>query len=177
MPITLRIQNDTGRIENANSYIDEVWFQEYAAESGYDVEGTFDDEDDQKVHLVRAFRYLNTRFNYKGEMTAYDQSSAFPRYNLTDRNGYLISGVPLAVKQAQAEYAWLSKTLDGGLNPTPTRDASGARVTQVSERVGPISESKSFASGGAYEMPEYPVPDGILRAAGFIVTGGTIIRG
>jgi len=176
MPVTLRPQDDSGSVANSNTYIDEVWMTEYLEEAGYDV-SEFADDDDKKVHLVRAFRYMNTRFGYKGEPESRDMSSAFPRYDLTDRNGNLVMGIALPVKQAQAEYAWLSKTLPDGLNPNPTRDASGARVTQISERVGPISESKSFAAGGSYDKPEYPVPDSILRAAGFIMTGGQIVRG
>lgn len=176
MAIELRIQDDSGSVANANTYIDVEWFTSYIEEAGYEA-SEFDDEEDIKKHLVRAKRYMDTRHSYKGEPESRDMSSAFPRYDLTDRNGNLVMGIALPVKQAQAEYAWLSKTLPDGLNPNPTRDASGARVTQISERVGPISESKSFAAGGSYDKPEYPVPDSILRAAGFIMTGGQIVRG
>lgn len=188
MAINLRVQNDTGNVENANSYIDVEWFLEYCEETGYDVATEFAavvaegepaaiDENLIKQHLVRGKNYMDTAHSYKGEPYSRDGSSAFPRLDLTDRNENLVYGIALPMKKAQAEYAWLSKTLPGGLNPTPTRDASGALVTQISERVGPISESKSFARGGSYSKPEYPVADSILKAAGYIVTGGTIIRG
>ena len=188
MAITLRIQNDNGNTENANTYIDVEWFSEYCEESGYDIASEFAavvaegqpaaiDEELIKVHLVRAKKHMDIAHTYKGEAASNDGSSAFPRHDLTDRAGYLVTGIALPMKQAQAEFAWLSKTLPEGLNPNPTRDASGALVTQISERVGPISESKSFAMGGSYVKPTYPVPDGILKAAGYVMTGGTIIRG
>lgn len=188
MAITLRIQNDNGNTENANTYIDVEWFTEYCEESGYDIASEFAavvaegqpaaiDEELIKVHLIRAKKHMDIAHTYKGEAASNDGSSAFPRIDLTDRAGYLVTGIALPMKQAQAEFAWLSKTLPEGLNPTPSRDASGALVTQISERVGPISESKSFAMGGSYAKPVYPVPDGILKAAGYVMTGGTIIRG
>lgn len=189
MAITLRIQNDSGTIADANSYIDVDWFLSYCEENGYDAAAEFGkpdtsvppvmviDEEVVKVHLIRGKNYMDTAMNYKGEPSARDGSSAFPRYDLTDRAGSIVSGIALPMKKAQAEYAWLSKTLPEGLNPTPSRDASGARITQISERVGPISESKSFANGGSYSKPEYPVADGILKAAGYAMSGGQIIRG
>ncbi len=188
MAITLRIQNDSGTVENANSYIDEQWFKDYCEESGYDIAAEFGavvaegepaalDDELVKVHLVRAKKHMDIAHTYKGEAASRDGSSAFPRIDLTDRSGYLVTGIALPMQNAQAEFAWLSKTLPDGLNPTPTRDASGAQVTQISERVGPISESRSFAMGGSYIKPTYPVPDGILKAAGYVMTGGQIIRG
>ncbi len=189
MAITLRIQDNNGNTENANTYIDVEWFTEYCEENGYDIMAEFGEPDQSdppviavneetiKVHLVRAKKHMDIAHTYKGEAASNDGSSAFPRIDLTDRAGYLVTGIALPMKQAQAEFAWLSKTLPEGLNPNPTRDASGALVTQISERVGPISESKSFAMGGSYVKPTYPVPDGILKAAGYVMTGGQIIRG
>jgi hypothetical protein len=175
MAITLRVQDDNGTVLNANSYTDEQFFKDYFEEQG-DEEAVTAEDETIKAALVRAKRFMDSRWNFKGEMVVSDASSAFPRYDLTDAAGNIVLGVPLQAKWAQCEYARL--TLDGTpLNPTPTRDASGARVVQTSERVGPISESKTFASGGVYEPPEWPVPDSILKKAGFVMMGGTLVRG
>lgn len=175
MAITLRIQDDNGTVQDANAYIDVDYFRSYHEENGNDVSG-FDDET-VKVGIIRGKNYIDSGAGntYKGEPVASDGGSAFPRYNLTDRAGNIVLGMSLPMKKANAEYALIG--CSGPIAPTPEQDASGARVVQSSERVGPISESKTFANGGDYQRPEYPVADAILRAAGYVMMGGSIIRG
>lgn len=175
MAIELRIQNDQGAILDANAYIDVDYFRAYHEENGNAVTELTDD--DVMIGIIRGKNYIDSGAGnvYKGEEQSRDGSSAFPRYNLTNRSGDLVTGISLPLKKANAEYALIGAY--GPIAPTPERDISGARVVQMSERVGPISESKTFASGGAYSRPEYPVADAILRAAGYVMMGGQIIRG
>ena len=175
MAITLRIQNDNGSVEDANAYIDEDYFTAYHEERGNDISDL--DPEMIKLGIVRGKDYIDSGSGnvYKGEEQSRDGSSAFPRYNLTNRSGDIVLGISLPVKKANAEYALIGAR--GPIAPTPAQDASGARVVQSSERVGPISESKTYANGGDYQRPEYPVADAILRAAGYVMMGGTIIRG
>lgn len=174
MSITLRVQDDNGNVANANSYCDENYFIAYFEEAGI----TLPDDSVEAIKgaLVRGKRYIDSRFRYRGEMASQDRSSAFPRYDLVDSSGNLVMGVPREVKNAQCEYGFI--TLAGTeLNPIPVRDPSGRAIIQQSESVGPISESKTFASGASYLPPEYPPADSILKSAGYVVTGGAIIRG
>lgn len=185
MPITLRVQNDQGGVLDANAYIDVQYFRDYHAENGNVIlgpDGTEVEEGEAgdeiiKVGIIRGKNYIDSGAGnaYKGEEASRDGSSAFPRYNLTNRSGDLVTGISLPLKKANAEYGLIGCA--GHIAPTPAQDASGARVVQMSERVGPISESKTFADGGAYARPEYPVADAILRAAGYVMMGGQIIRG
>lgn len=177
MAITLRIQNDTGTVEDANAYIDVDYFKAYHEERGQTFAEDGTDDEKIKLGIIRGKDYIDSGSgeNYKGEPTSRDGSSAFPRLNLTNRAGDTVWGIPLPLKKANAEYGLIG--MNGPIAPTPAMDASGARVVQMSEKVGPLSESKTFAQGGAWQRPEYPVADAILRAAGYIITGGTIIRG
>ena len=173
MPITLRPQDNFGSVLNANTYALEQEFVDYHEERGRDLTqwGT----EDFKAALVRAFDYENNSFRYGGQRVRVDQVSAFPRYDLTDIDDNDVYGITYPVKQAQMEYAY-EGLVNGDLNPTPTRDGSGARVIQRSESVGPISESYTFASGAVWSLPQYPKADSILKSRGYVVSGAQIIR-
>lgn len=167
------VQDDNGSVEDANSYQSVADFKAYHDARGND----YSDFDDAAIStaLVRATDYLDNTFNFIGTRGSTDQSTKWPRDNAYDRDGYLVLGIPKAVKKATNEYGLIAAKQE--INPNPTRDETGQRVIQMSETVGPISESKTFASGAAFSMPVYPVADSMLKSAGLVVAGSQIIRG
>lgn len=170
--MTLRVQNDDGNVESANAYIDAAFFTSYHGDRGR----TFTAEAVSiEAAIVRATDYLDQRFNYIGHRGQNDQTTEWPRSGAKDRDRSLVSGVPLAVKNATAEYARLA--LEQELNPNPERDPSGAAVLGKSETVGPISESVRFAKAGGFELPKYPVADRMLITRGYVLRNNQIRRG
>lgn len=167
------VQNENGTVEGANTYGTATYFREYHAARGR----TFDQTDEQiDAAGVIATDYMDSRWSYIGVRIADGQNTEWPRWDAYDRDDRIVNGIPEPVKQAWAEYTAIQLT-EGTLEPTPDRDASGARVVQRSERVGPISESVTLAAGGRYVRPIHPIPDGILKRRGLVAAGGQIIRG
>lgn len=175
MAITLLLQNESGTVDGANTYIDEAYFADYSEQRGRDLSDY--DAEVIKAALVEARDFMDNRWDYVGEQSQRDQDTEFPRDNAYDKNDYVITGIPKSVKKAQAEYAYIRLLQGTPLNPTPTRDATGARVIQYAESVGPISESKTYASGATVQPPEYPSADSILERTGLIAETNRIIRG
>lgn len=166
------VQNDAGGVNDANSYVDVAFFRAYHADRGNDVTIYLDPAVQQA--LIRATDYLDHRFTFVGERLNVLQRTRWPRVGALDKDDNLRAGVPYEVKEATCEYGFLSLT--AALNPEPTRDATGQTVASKSESVGPISESVSYAAGGAFELPRHPVADQRLSAAGLVVGGRSFGR-
>lgn len=172
-------QNDAGTVVGANSYGDLAFLTGYWDERGYAYpkaaagppEVTQEQADDKiSAAGVIATDYMDGRWTYVGERISDDQTTEFPRRDAP------LSGIPLAVKQAWAEYTLIVAN-GGSLEGTPERDATGARVISKFEKVGSIAQSVEFASGGAYVRPQWPAADSILKKRGLVQTGGRIFRG
>lgn len=172
---TLLVQDDNGLVEDANTYIDRGYFTSYCDRQGYDVSGYEDDDIDAAIAEARL--YMDYRWNWIGERQQNEQDTEFPRDNAFDKDDYLITGIPKKLKKIQCEYTYVRLVQGSPLNPTPDRDSTGARVIQISESVGPISEAKTFASGAAIELPVYPVPDNMVVRSGLVAQSNRVIRG
>lgn len=173
--MTLTVQDDVGQVADANGYCTVEFFKSYHDSRGNLYAGFTDPQIGQAI--VRGTDYVDRRFQYKGwrrnDRTV--QTTEWPRNDVRDPEGRVITGVPREVKQATAEYAF--RALSGDLLPDPTRDASGRTVKSKSEKVGPIDESVVYVEGSAFEMPRYPLADAILRRAGYVVVNNSIVRG
>lgn len=165
------VQDDNGSVAGANAYIDVAFLDAYHLDRGNTVTGTTTEKEQA---IVRATDYMDHRFRWVGERQSIDQRTGWPRIGAEDRDDDHRSGIPEEVKEACAEYALIS--LSATLNPTPTRDDTGRSMQSKSEKVGPISESVSFVSGGSFSMPKYPVADNKLRGAGLVVSGRIMRR-
>lgn len=167
--MALRTQTKDGTVEDANSYADVDFFKAYHGDAGVSLSSYTDPMIEGA--LVRACRYLDTRFPYRGRRTGEEaQETAFPR----DGNE-----IPKAVLKAQAEYAL--KALTSGLYVDYVPDESGREVLSISEAVdGAVSEAKTFAPGlnPSFQMPRFPLADRILQLAGLVASSnGRVIRG
>ena len=163
------LQDDSGSVDNANAYIDADYFKTYHNDRGNSFSsGT---GDIQKA-IIKATDYLDHRFRYVGDRVRTAQRTSWPRLGAEDVNGQCRSGIPVEVKEAAAEYAFIA--LSQALNPAPDRDDTGRLVKSKREHVGPIEEETEYFSG-ALSLPEYPVADQRLKASGLVVRG-TILR-
>jgi len=171
--MALTIQTDNGNVEDANAYVDAAYVIAHHADRGLDLSAT--PTVDLETAIVRATDYLDQRFTFVGVPLYTDQSTGWPRSNAKDCNGWLVQGIPLAVKKATAEYANIALSVE--LNPTPERDDTGQSVAAKSESVGPISESVRYAAASAFQMPKYPKADRLLVVKGLVVSNRQIRRG
>lgn len=115
-----------------------------------------------------------SRFLGRPEFLNTPQSLSFPRLNLTDRYGRIVSGLPDKLKQATAEYAL--RALSGSLLPDPTVDASGFAIQSKTEKIGPIEETTVFqtAASSPVLLKPYPTADRLL--SDFVTTSGKNYR-
>ena len=86
------------------------------------------------------------------------QRLSFPRTSLYDRDGTLIQGVPLLLKQAAAEYSVRAK--GAILLPDPTVDGSGRAVKR--QKIGPIETEYVDGSAIVNLIKPYPAADRLL---------------
>jgi hypothetical protein len=161
---------------NANAYITVAFFRDYHLERGRDF-SNLTNYPDAKVQacIINATQYLDLRFEYVGYRVQADQTTEWPRSSAFNNRGDLLTGIPLAVQRATAEYAYRALTAD--LLADPTRDASGQAIKSKSETVGPISERVEYVDYLGYELPEYPLADRLLIVPGLTVDGGSSNRG
>lgn len=171
--MSLIVQDDTGFVAGANSYLTVKQFRDYWLGRGI----TFEQEDDELVPaLILATDYMDTRFNFLGrKCQGREQTTVWPRLGVRDKSGYIVDGIPTEVLKAQAEYA--RRAITAALVADPSRDETGAAIQSKSVAVeGAVSESITYASGAAYSMPTYPAADRLLTMSGFVTTGTDIMR-
>lgn len=159
----------------------------------------------KQVCLIRATDYINKRFGrkFRGIRQTQEQTMEWPRLSAYDDSGWRLKDVPLALRQACAEYA-LRALLNGELSPDPSLpvpgqsfddditapegSASGGALTVVREKVGPIEEERRYEKGelttapksnvvSAWNIPEYPAADMLLEPLLMSVSSKTLARG
>lgn len=131
--MALMVEDGTG-LEEAEAYVSLADHKTYWAKRGVTLSDTYSDEQ-LEVGLRKGFQYINShKWRYKGCTLTGPQAGEFPRENLTDWNGRVVTGVPRQVKEANNELALKSQTEDIFADLE-----RGGRV--ASESVGPISVS------------------------------------
>ncbi|WVW77400.1 head-tail adaptor [Stenotrophomonas phage vB_SmaS_Bhz59] len=172
--MALIVQTNDGNAAGANAYITLAFFTAYHADRGNAIPGTPTDAQKEQA-IIRATDYLDQRFIFVGRrLLGRDQTTEWPRMDAWDLDRNLVTGIPLEVQEACAEYALRALTAE--LNPDPSRDASGAAIQSQSQQVGPIAQSVTFVSGAVFTMPKYPAADAKLRRTGLVRSGGTVLR-
>lgn len=116
--------------------------------------------------IIAATRYMEQRFRgrYKGTIqfppttspVFAGQGLSFPRLCLYDVNGYLITGVPVRVAQACAEY--MKRAITADLMPDPTL---AGNLTSKTVKAGPIETSFTLNPGNIIIKP-YPTADALI---------------
>lgn len=178
------VEDGTG-VSNANSFTSVAYYRAYWTDRGKDVSAQTDDQ--IQGFLIRATDYIEKKFGaqYQGSRATLTQALGLPRDGIY-LDGILLSdeAVPMLAQNATVEYAYRA-SLYAELAPDPpvpfdrespsgdTVSGTGP-VTQRSERVGPISESTSFADPTVasvnWKMASYPAAD--LLIAPLLKGGG-----
>lgn len=165
------VQDDQGTVDGANSYASEAFFVAYHSDRGNTYTAT---SEEIEQALVKATDYLDQRFTFIGEKPNQSQTTEWPRLDAEDRNDNLRFGVPEEIKESTAEYALIALTSE--LNPSPTRDESGALVSSKTDRVGPLEETRAYANAASLSLPRYPKADQKLISVGLVVVGRILRR-
>lgn len=102
------------------------------------------------------------------------QPLEFPRFNISDKAGRTIVGIPTGLKQASSEYA--VRAVAELLYRDPIVDDTGRDVVEKRERVGPIEEQTRYAEGSGLTalLKPYPAADRLLLE--YVVPGGGVFR-
>lgn len=102
------------------------------------------------------------------------QYTQWPRQGVTDYSGDQVFGVPQVIKDACAEAA--IRELNGTLlqpDYDPDLVGNGGIVSQISEGIGPLHESRTFDTKlGIGFFPDIPQIRRMLSKAGILATGG-----
>ncbi|ALQ51917.1 DnaT-like ssDNA-binding protein [Nitrosomonas ureae] len=111
---------------------------------------------------------IRWRGNLKGRLQFPDtQALLFPRINIYDEEGRLLSGTPKELRIATCEYALIS--LSQILMPNPIVDSSGRILIEESEGTGPLTETKKYQAGYLLARP-YPKADSLMSV--FVKSSG-----
>lgn len=153
--------------DGANAYITAAFMRDYHSERGRDLSNTTTYPDSRlEAAIVAATQYLDVRFEFVGYRSDADQTTEWPRSAAYNGRGDRQVGIPRAVKQATAEYAY--RALSATLLADPDRDGSGQAIKSKSETVGPISERLEYAVYTGFTMPIYPLADRLLTSQGLV---------
>lgn len=165
--MTIKVQNENGTIEGANSYVDAAAVRAFWLDRGVDLSAKTDDE--LSVAAVRAADYLDAKYSWTGYQLYRLQGTQWPRGGVTS----FLRGLPPALVSAACMLT--QRALTKPLMPDPAFDASGQRVESKLTEVGPIkTQVKYVAPTGVKSMtPEYPEVTLMLQAAGLIASGNS----
>ena len=152
--MTAIIVEDGSIVTGANSYITVSGVGVYALDYGYTTWATTT-ATIQTQSLFRGMRYIEG-INFKGFKSTEDQSLAFPRTELYDKDGYLIEddSIPLAIIHALCEATILSlPTSDVILQPATNQesyrtklDIAGAIKEEWDTKGRPIRDRSTIIS-------------------------------
>lgn len=162
--MTFVVEDGTGTVATANSYISTAYFGTYWLDRGVDV-GTFSVTLQQNA-LVRAADYIDLVWgeHFRGFKLLSTQPLEFPRQCLFEPDGFCtpVTGIPERLKRAAAEYGYRSLTGNGELMPDPVTDETGLQVEATYEKVGPIEERKTFLGSSIKRIQPYPKADMLI---------------
>ena len=171
MAITLTVENGTGR-GDANALIALNDFKSYCDDQGLSYAGFADDA--LNGAIVRSSAFLTNAFVWQGsKINGREQTMAFPRNGLVDRDGWSVPNneVPREIKAACCEVALYEATNPGAMNPSVVL-ADKVR----SEQVGSIRvEYASLFNNATDSRPTLTVVSDLVAA--FVATGGSALVG
>ena len=168
------VEDGTG-LSTANAYVATAFCDTYHSDRGHNGWSGLTAEKQKAV--VRATDYIDKRFGrrFRGYRTSSDQALEWPRYDAWDNDQHTLSGtyddVPRQLQKAVAEYALRALVLITGTDADLAPDDAGTTgdVVEESVKVGPITESKKYASAQSRssqsslvsdsKIPEYPAAD------------------
>lgn len=131
---------------SANSYTSVSSASSYLADMGNATAFNSADEADQEAALIRATRYIESRYidRWPGSIASDTQALSWPRSGAVDREGRRLSStaIPGAIVAAVSELAVIALT-DANLFVNASRTDGGVRREKV--KVGPIEQEIEYA--------------------------------
>lgn len=101
------------------------------------------------------------------------QHLEFPRTRIYDRSGNHVTGIPLNLKKAIAEYA--SRAISITLMPDPVVDDSGQDLARIYDKVGPIESDVRYVFGSRKDLfKRFPEADKLLSP--YLMNSGQVFR-
>ena len=104
--ITLTVEDGTG-VAGANVYSSLEDADTYQAERGRSTWAALS-EANRSICLILGTDFVDKYFKWRGSRKYRSQELSFPRLNLIDVDGYPVEGIPLALKKACYEAAFLN---------------------------------------------------------------------
>lgn len=155
-------------VAGANAYMTVDQYRTHHTDRGRAalVTDTGQGDDAVQAAIVQATDYVDKRFGrrFRGDRRTSTQELEWPRTDAWTDDGYTMDDIPKALLRAVAEYAWLQILLSEDLAPLP--DGTSGVVNEVTQKVGPITDSKKYAerpmvsSGNLVQsVKEYPQAD------------------
>jgi hypothetical protein len=155
-------------VTGANAYITVAQYRTHHTDRGRAAADSDTGQGDTAVQaaIIQATDYVDKRFGrrFRGDRRTSSQELEWPRTDAWSDDGYTLGDIPKALVKGVAEYAWLQILLATDLAPLP--DGTSGVVEQVTQKVGPITDSKKYAerpmvsSGNLVQsVKEYPQAD------------------
>lgn len=162
--MTIVVEDGTG-LADAQSYVSIAYVDTYAAQRN-NANWTGDNAKKEGA-VIAATQFLDATFKFNGSLSSTAQALSFPRTDIYDKEGRLLSGVPERVKQACAELAMVA--IVQSLITSPET----AAVKRERSKVGDIEKEVEFAitSGSSSDASPAPMVDRLL--SDLINTGST----
>lgn len=174
MPLV--VEDGTGKA-NADSYVERSLVSDYwtARADGAFAAAASDDLRDAAIR--RATQFIDAQWGdrFKGTRLVEGQALEWPRYGVTTREGWAVSGVPTQIVQATAELAKLA--LAGPLAGSGAQAPAPSKSSLESLTAGSVSMSFATALKPALEVDhadKFYLVGRILRP---LLNGGAVNRG
>jgi hypothetical protein len=150
----LVVEDGTG-LPDSNAYIDVSFVDTYLMGDRLAQFSALSGEE-QEAAIIEASRAVDTLFEWKGSRMSLEQGLAWPRLNV-EFDGFPVTGIPKAVKQAAAEIVFLLVSGDELFT-------TGADKVVTSERVDTLAVTYATArESGAAAATRFSVLNGLLR--------------
>lgn len=182
--MALIVQDDTGQVADANSYIDVAFFTSYHDDRGNDTSG-LDQTTQIEPALVLATdyvdsKYLNDFIGSKIITGAIRQTTQWPRLDAVDKDGFDVSEmIPDVLKQVIAEYAINAINTSGGVSSLTdvSLDGRDRGIRRIKEKVDVIETDTEFHNFGKTSLTkDYPKPDMMIQTLLKFGSSGQILR-
>ena len=177
--MVLTVQNNDGDEAGADTYIGIMEATDILTNLGREagwLETSVDDK--RREQALRSARlFLDTNWRYLGTKLSGAQTTAFPRTDLTDEDGFDVDGISSNVKTAQALLA--VEDIAGPLYNTQRVTPGTTAGTYQSEiKIGPITQKFSESRGTATTITEASFPEvEALLAPFFDASGNDVLVG
>lgn len=167
MAAQFTVEDGTG-LAAANSYVTLAEADQYLENSGRKGGGWSHAGGEKQEALVKAFLYMFSRWTdrWRGITANEDQAGDWPRREVFKRSGHAFQSneIPVAVKNAQIEYALIEANEPGSLFPNPEYDETNRAVTGKTDKIGPITESRQYSGRiSPTTFRKFPLADNMLK--------------